>query len=136
MIPIDMSKNLLAFTNSQHFPVTFINGIYDTKVFFRHELDPIKHQVVSSLAKLLIHLFLCFLYYRFMHFCQALTRTYSLSMLVNASFFHLWAMNGFNEHGTYFSKIKNYVNSHLDQTTKGKHSQKNVLCGRICYDGV
>jgi hypothetical protein len=33
-------------------------------------------------------------------------------------------MNGFNEHGAYFSKIENYVNLHLDQTTKGKKSQK------------
>ena len=45
--------------------------------------------VVSSFAKLLIHL-VCISYItRLSIFCQALACTYSSSMLVNASFFYL-----------------------------------------------
>jgi hypothetical protein len=34
-----------------------MNGIYDTKVFFLHEFDPIKFDIESFFAKLVIHMF-------------------------------------------------------------------------------
>jgi hypothetical protein len=71
------------------FFVAFINVIYDTKVFFRHEFDPIELDVISSLAKLVIHFFGTFHATFLCIICQALTRMYSLTTLIDALFFHV-----------------------------------------------